>query len=172
MRVLGPAAGKTPLAGPKSPLGGPCLVVMRTRTARGCNVAAAPPRVHNVIIDGLEKVVPVRGARSCDGAFGWRGGGARLRVELVTRLCVLGCNRPGNTRQVPTPRARTVVASGPHPRDSYISIHYDEERGQTRGLKVGGRSSTRVPSPCGAADGPYPISGPSLGGRWRPSRRR
>ena len=74
MRVFGPAAGKTPLAGPKSPLGGPCLVVMRAPTARGCNVAAAPPRVHNVIIDGLEKVVPVWGARSCDGAFGWRGG--------------------------------------------------------------------------------------------------
>jgi hypothetical protein len=99
------------------------------------------------------------------------GGWGCFRVELVTRLCVLGCNRPGNTRQVPTPRARTVVASGPHPRDSYISIHYDEERGQTRGLKVGGRSSTRVPSPCGAADGPYPLSGPSLGRRWRPSRR-
>ena len=75
MRVLGPAAGETPLAGPKSPLGGPCLVVMRAPTGRGCNVAAAPPRVHNVIIDGVEKVVPVWGARSCNGAFGWRGRG-------------------------------------------------------------------------------------------------
>jgi hypothetical protein len=118
VRVLGPAAGETPLAGPKSPLGGPCLVVMRAPTARGCNVAAAPPRVHNVIIDGLEKVVPVwvPGAATARLVGGW----GCFRVELVTRLCVLGCNRPGNTRQVPTPRARTVVASGPHPRDSYI----------------------------------------------------
>jgi hypothetical protein len=138
------------LAGPKLPLGVWCLVVMRAPTARGCNVAAAPPRVHNVMIDGLEKVVPVRGARSCDGALGRRVGLFSSRVGHETPR--FGCNRPGNTRQVPTPCARPVVASGPHLCESYISLHEDEGRGQARGLKVGGRSSTRVPSPCGAAE--------------------
>jgi len=84
VRVHGPAAGDTPLAGPKSPLGVWCLVVMRAPTARGCNVAAAPPRVHNVIIDELEKVVPVRGARRCDGALGRRVGVFSSRVGHET----------------------------------------------------------------------------------------
>jgi hypothetical protein len=73
------------LPGPQLPLGGWCLQLPSGDAhTHSCNVAAPPHRVYNVTMDGLEKVVPVRGARSCDGAFGWRGrGGWGVCEDLV-----------------------------------------------------------------------------------------